>query len=340
MREARAAASLTHPNIAIIYEVDESDGIVFIAMELIEGRMLRSLLAERSLPVKEALRIGLEISEGLAKAHHARVVHRDLKPENVMVTGEGHVKILDFGLAKLLEREDEVPVSEASRLETISGEMTQQGRILGTASYMSPEQARGLSVDNRSDLFSFGIVLYEMVTGTVPFHGPTPMDTLSAILKNPVDPASQLNNDVTAGIGPHSRQMPREGPSRTLPGCARAGRRSDETQARYGIASRLRAQSPDRSRRREARNDHRSRGSLRDRWPSLRVWPGWVGKSGRIRFRKHARSSSVRFSRTPPTRRAAFRCLMTASTSPSSAPRGSPSARSIRGNPTHRGIGA
>src|SRR5438093_444315 len=205
LREARAAALLNHPNIATVHEVDEADGVVFIAMEYIEGKTLRSLVTGPPQAVREILRIAIEIAEGLAKAHQARIVHRDLKPENVMLTPEGHVKILDFGLAKLLMRED-APVGhagesatvsmEARRLETLSGEMTQQGRILGTAAYMSPEQARGQAVDSRSDLFSFGIVLYEMVTGRVPFHGQTPMDTLGAILTSPAVPPSQLGADV------------------------------------------------------------------------------------------------------------------------------------------------
>jgi Tol biopolymer transport system component len=156
---------------------------------------LRSVLAGCSVPIREALRIGIEMAEGLGKAHQARVVHRDLKPENVMVTADGHIKILDFGLAKFLEDET-ISASEISRLETISGEMSQLGRILGTASYMSPEQTRGQAVDGRSDLFSFGIVLYEMVTGKTPFRGPTPMDTLGAILHKPVVPASRINSEV------------------------------------------------------------------------------------------------------------------------------------------------
>jgi serine/threonine protein kinase len=159
LREARAAASVTHPNIATIHEVDEADGVVFIAMELIEGKTLRELISGKPLPLKDALRLGIEIGEGLARAHQGRVVHRDLKPDNVMVASDGHVKILDFGLAKLLEADGHAP-TEQSRLETISGEMTERGRVMGTVSYMSPEQARGQTIDSRSDLFAFGVVLY------------------------------------------------------------------------------------------------------------------------------------------------------------------------------------
>ena len=192
LREARAAAAVTHPNIATIYEVGEAEGVVFIAMELVEGKSLRALIAGRPLPLKEAVRIAVEIAEGLARAHQSHVIHRDLKPENIVVGTDGRVKILDFGLAKLLE-EPAPHDMDRSRLPTISVELTREGKILGTAAYMSPEQARGEAVDARSDLFSFGIVLYEMVTGRAPFQGRTSTDVLSAILRDQPVPAAQLN---------------------------------------------------------------------------------------------------------------------------------------------------
>jgi serine/threonine protein kinase len=228
LREARAAAAVTHPNIATVYEVGEAPGesgqgpdIVFIAMELVEGKPLSALIGGRPLPVKGALRIGTEIAEGLARAHKAKVIHRDLKPVNVVIGEDGHAKILDFGLAKLLE-----PIrggriaggggrgaggggrgaggaaghggadEDLSRLETLSGEMTREGRILGTASYMSPEQARGQAVDARSDIFSLGVTLYEMVTGRAPFQGKTATDVLSAVLRDEPAPASRHNDEV------------------------------------------------------------------------------------------------------------------------------------------------
>ena len=200
LREARAAAAVTHPNIAVVHEIDESDGVVFIAMELVEGKTLREVIGGKPLPLREALRLGVEIAEGLAAAHHHRVVHRDLKPENVIVTPDGRVKILDFGLAKLLEDRPASDSGGASKLATISDEMTQAGRVLGTASYMSPEQARGLPVDERSDLFSFGTVLYEMVTGASPFRGATSMDTLTAILREQPAPPVQVNPEVPAEL--------------------------------------------------------------------------------------------------------------------------------------------
>jgi serine/threonine-protein kinase len=191
LREARAAAAVSHPNIATIHEVGEADGIVFIAMELVEGPTLRSLIGGKPLPTRQALRIAVQVTEALAKAHQAHVIHRDLKPDNVVVGADGQVKLLDFGLAKLLEEERPGDDAQASRLATISGEMTREGKVLGTAAYMSPEQARGEPVDARSDIFSFGVTLYEMATGKAPFEGRTSLDVLSAIIqKEPVAPAA------------------------------------------------------------------------------------------------------------------------------------------------------
>lgn len=215
LREARAAAALNHPAICTIHEVGEVEpgeeqtlgvgeridaGTPFIAMELIEGRTLREAIGGRSLPVSEALRLAVEIAEGLSAAHQAKVIHRDLKPDNVIVTPGGHAKILDFGLAKLLEEPAAIGADETSKLATFSNEITQLGSVIGTAAYMSPEQARGLAVDTRSDLFSFGIVLYEMATGKAPFWKSTAMDTMAAILREPAVPAARLNPEVPAEL--------------------------------------------------------------------------------------------------------------------------------------------
>jgi TRAP transporter TAXI family solute receptor len=196
MREARAAAAVSHPNIATIYEVGEEGGVVFIAMECVQGKRLRDLIAGRPMAIGEALRVATEITEGLAQAHHMHVIHRDLKPENVMIGADGRARILDFGLAKLLEARDAVADLTPSQVATISAEITRQERLLGTPTYMSPEQARGAPTDARSDLFAFGSILYEMVTGRPPFRGKSTTDTLSAIVRDEPIPALQLNRQV------------------------------------------------------------------------------------------------------------------------------------------------
>jgi eukaryotic-like serine/threonine-protein kinase len=193
VREARTAAAVTHPNIVTIYEIDEADGITFIAMELVEGRSLRLVIGGHPILVPEAVRIATEIAEGLARAHQDRIVHRDLKPENIIIGTNEHPRILDFGLAKLVEHQQDALRSHLSRDETRTEEMTREGKVLGTPAYMSPEQARGEIVDERSDLFSFGVTLYEMVTGRLPFLGHSQIETLAAILHKPAVPASKIN---------------------------------------------------------------------------------------------------------------------------------------------------
>ena len=186
VQEARAASALNSPHIVTVYDIDEADGVHFIAMELVEGRTLADRIGRRGLPLREALSIGAQIAEALARAHAQGIVHRDLKPANVMVTPEGVAKVLDFGLAKLVETE--VSEDEPTDLKPA----TDEGTILGTAAYMSPEQAQGKRVDARSDIFSFGSVLYEMVTGRRPFSGETKVSTLAAILKEEPKPASEV----------------------------------------------------------------------------------------------------------------------------------------------------
>src|SRR6202795_959078 len=161
-REARSASALNHPNIVTIYDIGSSDSISFIAMELVKGEPLRQVLSKGALSVRSLLQIGVQVADGLAKAHASGIVHRDLKPENVMVTEDGLVKILDFGLAKL--NQPEGIKSERKQGLTASGQ-TEPGLVLGTAGYMSPEQAFGKAVDFRSDQFSLGAILYEMATG-------------------------------------------------------------------------------------------------------------------------------------------------------------------------------
>jgi non-specific serine/threonine protein kinase len=182
LREARTAAGLNHPSICTIYEVGEAEGTPFIAMELIEGQTLdEHMQATDQLSLSETTRLAEQISQGLATAHASGIVHRDLKPGNVMLTADGRVKILDFGLAKpgaLLDAD-----GEATMAETITAEMTREGTILGTVAYMSPEQAEGKPVDSRSDVFSFGILLFQMASGQLPFRGDTSTATLAKILE-------------------------------------------------------------------------------------------------------------------------------------------------------------
>jgi len=179
--EARAAASLAHPAVSVVYEIDEADGATFIAMELVRGRPLATLLAGAPMEPARALDLAIEVAEGLAEAHARGVVHRDLKPKNVMLTESGHAKIIDFGLAKLVRPR---PPFE-SGADTPAWGDTDPGRILGTAAYMSPEQVRGAEVDARSDLFAFGALLYEMLSGEPAFRRETGVETLHAVLKEP-----------------------------------------------------------------------------------------------------------------------------------------------------------
>jgi len=181
--EARSASALNHPNIVAIYDVGESAAGPYIAMELVLGSTLRELLAEGSLPVKRLLQVAAQASDGLSRAHAAGIVHRDLKPENLMVGKDGFVKILDFGLAKLVEPDSE----NASSVQT-AVQRTQPGAVVGTAGYMSPEQAAGNPVDFRSDQFSFGSILYEMATGRSPFSRATAAETIVAILREEPEP--------------------------------------------------------------------------------------------------------------------------------------------------------
>jgi two-component system LytT family response regulator len=180
-QEARAAASLAHPAVSVVYEIDEVEGTTFIAMELVRGRPLAALLAGEPLAAGRALDLAIEVAEGLVEAHARGVVHRDLKPKNVMLTESGHAKIIDFGLAKLVRPR---PPFE-SGADTPAWGDTDPGRIVGTAAYMSPEQVRGAEVDARSDLFAFGALLYEMLSGEPAFRRETGVETLHAVLKEP-----------------------------------------------------------------------------------------------------------------------------------------------------------
>jgi len=184
-REAKLLASLNHPNIAAIHSFEHSDDVHFLVLELVPGETLAERVAKGPLPVEEALEVCRQIAEGVEAAHERGVIHRDLKPANVKVTPEGKVKILDFGLAKAFE--DEASVTDISQSPTLTEEMTRAGVILGTAAYMSPEQARGKPVDKRADIFAFGAVLYELLTGKRTFEGETITETIAAVLKSEPD---------------------------------------------------------------------------------------------------------------------------------------------------------
>ena len=199
VQEAKASAALEHPHIGVIYEIDEVDGVLFIAMELLRGESLADRMEHETLSLGQALDLAIGIGQGLSYAHEHGIVHRDIKPANVMLTREGHPKLIDFGLAKLLDKEKNPFLSDARTEEPPHQATTGESVIAGTVSYMSPEQARGGTVDPRSDIFSFGVLLYQMLSGRPPFEGLSRIDTLYAILR---DETPKL-----AGVGLEERQV-------------------------------------------------------------------------------------------------------------------------------------
>ena len=195
-QEARAAGILNHPNITAVHDIGTADGAPYIVTELLEGETLRNRLLSGPLPVRKAIDYAVQMAKGLAAAHEKGIVHRDLKPENLFLTKDGRVKILDFGLAKLKSGKDEHGQTD---LKTVSGG-TEPGVVLGTMGYMSPEQVRGRAADRRSDLFAFGTILHEMLSGQRAFRGDTAADTITAILTKEPPDLSQTNKEIHPGL--------------------------------------------------------------------------------------------------------------------------------------------
>ena len=189
--EAQSAAALSHPRIATVYDADEADGVCYLAMELVAGAPLTERLRTGPVPTSEALALAVEVGEGLACAHAKGIVHRDLKPANVMIGVDGHVRLIDFGVAKLLE---------AGSGERTTDVATLAGRVVGTPAYMAPEQARGAAVDARADVFSFGLLLYELLTGRRPFDRGSWPDTVAAVLRDPAPPLAAGTAGLATGV--------------------------------------------------------------------------------------------------------------------------------------------
>jgi non-specific serine/threonine protein kinase len=200
-REAKAVAALNHPNIVTLYSIEESGGTHFLTMELVEGESLDKILPPGGMPVSRVFDIAIPLADALAAAHERGIVHRDLKPANVMVTHEGRVKVLDFGLAKLIEEEGEDGEDGITQLATRAATLTTHGTVMGTAPYMSPEQVEGRTMDHRTDIFSLGVVLYEMATGKRPFAGDTSAGLISSILRDTPPTVTELQPALPNHLG-------------------------------------------------------------------------------------------------------------------------------------------
>ena len=210
-REARAVAALSHPNIVTVHSVEEADGVHFITMELVEGRTLSKMLPRNGFPLGELLNIAIPLADAVSSAHRSGITHRDLKPDNIMVDNEGRLRVLDFGLAKL---HDPVGSEEGMTQAPTAAVETEEGKILGTVAYMSPEQAEGKTVDPRSDVFSLGTILHEMATGERPFRGDTKMSTIGSILKDQPASVTERNPSLPRHLGRIVRRCLAKDPDR------------------------------------------------------------------------------------------------------------------------------
>jgi serine/threonine protein kinase len=210
-REAQAVAALNHPNIVTVHSVEEADGVHFITMELVEGKTLAKMLPKNGFALAELLGIAIPLADAVSSAHRTGITHRDLKPDNIMVDAEGRLRVLDFGLAKLHDVAD--TEEEATQAPTAAVE-TEEGKILGTVAYMSPEQAEGKTVDPRSDVFSLGTILFEMATGERPFRGDTKMSTIGAILKDEPVSVTERNRSLPRHLGRIIRRCLAKDPDR------------------------------------------------------------------------------------------------------------------------------
>ena len=208
-QEARSVAALNHPNILAVHDIGTHDSAPYMVCELLEGETLRERLLGGALSSKKAIEIASQIAQGLAAAHDKGIVHRDLKPENIFVTKDGRVKILDFGLAKIARSAAE----SGGGMQTMTAaqvSLTEAGQVLGTAGYMSPEQVRGTAVDHRSDIFAFGAIFFEMLSGQRAFRRDTAAETMTAILKEEPPELTEINRNISPAPRTHRAPLPRE----------------------------------------------------------------------------------------------------------------------------------